>query len=113
MHTSAPDSSPATTEPMAAAELWGFFHTDCIHESAYGLQSLHPTKAEAWRAMHRAQWDAWVAAQTPDNLPRKWRLEKCWMTGRVYINERSRVRKVEVAPRMDSIAHSTKRPRLP
>lgn len=42
---------------------WGFFHTTSIYESAPALISLHRTKAGAWKAMHKAQWDAWVAYQ--------------------------------------------------
>ena len=42
---------------------WGFFHTTNIYESAPALISLHRTKAGAWKAMHKAQWDAWVAYQ--------------------------------------------------
>lgn len=42
---------------------WGFFHTTSIYESAPALISLHRTKVGAWKAMHKAQWDAWIDYQ--------------------------------------------------
>lgn len=48
-------------------QLWGFFHTDCIHESAAALVSLHRTKRGAWKAMHRAQWEIWEDARSGEN----------------------------------------------
>lgn len=47
--------------------LYGFFHTDCIHESAAALVSLHHTKGGAWQAMHKAQWDKWEEARSPQD----------------------------------------------
>lgn len=35
--------------------LYGYFYCSCIYESADGLQSLHHTKAGAWRAMRKAR----------------------------------------------------------
>lgn len=40
--------------------LYGFFHNSDTHESAPSLVSLHRTKAGAWRAMWRYQWDRWI-----------------------------------------------------
>ncbi len=80
--------------------LYGFFHTTCIYESSAALQSLHMTKASAWRAMHRFHWDAWVQAQSQkdsglhiDRHTRQW-LREC---GPLH-NERSHVAAVEVLP---------------
>ena len=36
--------------------LFGYFHSNCIYESAQALVSLHASKAGAWRAMHAARW---------------------------------------------------------
>ena len=44
--------------------LWGFFHTDCVYESAAALVSLHKVKATAWKAMHSAQWKIWEEARS-------------------------------------------------
>ena len=46
-----------------AETFWGFFHTTSIYESAPALISLHRTKVGAWKAMHKAQWDAWIDYQ--------------------------------------------------
>ena len=46
---------------VAKDTLWGFFWTDCIHESGPMLQSLHRSKMGSMRAMIAAQaarWDA-------------------------------------------------------
>lgn len=68
--------------------LWGFFHTTCIYESAAALVSLHRTKAGAWRAMHRAQWQAWEDARVGPRDP----------AFKVYEHERSHIAAVEVLP---------------
>ena len=47
--------------------LYGFFHTTCIYESAAALMSLHKTKAGAWKAMHKHQWDIWEKARSPED----------------------------------------------
>jgi hypothetical protein len=39
--------------------LYGFFYTDCYHESGLVLQSLHRSKRNAFRAKQKAQWSAW------------------------------------------------------
>lgn len=44
-------------------ELYGFFHTSCIYESAAALVSLHRTKRSAVRAMIAHQYAAWEVAQ--------------------------------------------------
>lgn len=48
--------------------LYGFFHCDCIYESAYGLVSLHASKAGAYRAMVAYQWDRWEEARDEHNV---------------------------------------------
>lgn len=55
-------------EVRGPQQLWGFFHTTCIYESAAALVSLHVTKREAWKAMHRAQWVAWEMAQAETRM---------------------------------------------
>ena len=47
--------------------LYGFLHTTCIHESAAALVSLHQSKAGAWKAMHKHQWDIWEKARSPED----------------------------------------------
>ena len=47
--------------------MWGFFWTDCIHESAPALQSLHLSKRGALRAMISAQYARWESDR--DNAP--------------------------------------------
>lgn len=92
-----PGPVEALASKVQAEELWGFFHTDCVHESAYGLVSLHRSKAAAWRAMHRAQWNAWVKVQTPDNLPKDaLDRRKDSFTGKAYVYERSCIDRVLV-----------------
>ena len=44
--------------------LYGFYWTDCIHESGLMLQSLHASKAGAYRAMTEAQFARWVACRS-------------------------------------------------
>lgn len=89
---------PTPALDVNGVTLWGFFHTDCIHESAAALVSLHITKASAWRAMHRAQWAAWEDLQRrPRYRLRGWPKErKTWFTGRAYHNERSHVAPIVV-----------------
>lgn len=53
---------PGTITP-AGIQFWGYFRNPCIHESAPALVSLHPSKASAWRAKHRADYQAWEEAQ--------------------------------------------------
>jgi hypothetical protein len=78
--------------------LWGFFHTTCIYESAAALISLHLTKATAWRAMHKAQWEAWVALQQRQGTPRNWRVGSRERGRKAYVYERSFINSVEVLP---------------
>lgn len=40
--------------------LYGFFHNPMVYESSAGLVSLHVSKASAWKACRKAQWDAWM-----------------------------------------------------
>ena len=37
---------------LAGSGIYGFFHSECIHESAAALVSLHLSKYRAWKAMH-------------------------------------------------------------
>lgn len=93
-------SMPITLLPAEPAQLWGFFHTTCIYESAAALVSLHRTKAGAWRAMWRRQWECWETLRSPSmthmHLDRETR--RCMRDEKVYESERSHVRAVEVLP---------------
>lgn len=91
-------------EARGPQQLWGFFHTTCIYESAAALVSLHLTKRDAWKAMHRAQWLAWEKAQAEGRIPgdrahaREYRkehpeytLHKDSFWRKAYIHERSHI----------------------
>lgn len=56
-------ASGLATAPKPPTVLWGFFWTDCYHESAPALQTLHLSKREAVRAMIRAQAERWEAGR--------------------------------------------------
>lgn len=88
--------APGFRNAKGQVEFWGFFHTTCVHESAAALVSLHTTKANAWRAMHRAQWFAWEAVQREPGERRvvfsgEPRARKDWFSGRAYVFQRSHV----------------------
>lgn len=68
--------------------LFGFFHTTCIYESAATLVSLHHTKAGAWKAMHKHQWDEWEKARSPENT----NLHMPGYTGKRLRDPRARMR---------------------
>ncbi|TDS74375.1 hypothetical protein [Comamonas sp. JUb58] len=77
--------------------LWGFFHTDCIFESAAALVSLHHTKVGAYRAMNRHQWLEW------DEIQRGQRPQRAPGLGRergrkAYVYEASHIGPLEVQP---------------
>lgn len=80
--------------------LYGFFHTTCIYESAAALVSLHMTKRSAWKAMNRAQWQAWErlrdVSETNYHQDRDyWRMMRQRLA---YTHERSHIGAVEVQP---------------
>lgn len=56
---------PRSTEEPGQVRLYGFFHCPCVYESAARLVSLHATKAGAWRAKHRHQWQRWEELRAP------------------------------------------------
>ncbi len=83
-----------------SSQLWGFFHTTCIYESAAALVSLHRSKETAWRAMRKAQWDAWIEIQQGQRFPRK-RVSMDLESNRgqkAYIHQRSHIAPIEVHP---------------
>lgn len=51
------------TAPKASAKVWAFEHSTCLPESSYAVESLHATKAGAWRAKHAHQFKAEVEAR--------------------------------------------------
>lgn len=81
---------------QAAAPLWAFMHTGCIYESAFAVVSLHRTKAAAWRAMHTAQWNAWVELQHSQRMPRGEGLGRD-RGAKAYEHEASKVQRMEVS----------------
>lgn len=48
--------------------LYGFFHNFDTYEGAPELISLHRSKRNAYKAMIKHQWDAWVEAQKQSKL---------------------------------------------
>ncbi|WP_441280604.1 hypothetical protein [Tardiphaga sp. 862_B3_N1_1] len=83
-------------EPVQTT-FYGFFHTDCIFESAAAMVSLHRTKAGAYRAMRLQQWQAWEELQREQRTPRKWGLGR-ERGHKAYVHEASHIRAVEVQP---------------
>ena len=47
----------------APKEVYAFEWCDCVHESAYGVESMHTTKVGAYRAMRKYLWDKAVEAR--------------------------------------------------
>lgn len=89
--------SVGSRDALSSLKLWGFFHTDCIFESAAALISLHHSKAGAYRAMNRRQWLAWEEIQheqRPRCMPGLGRER-----GRkAYVHEASHIGPLEVKP---------------
>lgn len=57
-------ASRAPLVPGTPAVLYGFFWTDCVHESGLMLQSLHRSKVGALRAMIEFQAACWEASRS-------------------------------------------------
>lgn len=73
-------------------KLYGFYYNSCIYESADALQSLHLTKAEAWRAKRKAQQDDFVESR--ENSPFK---PKGWTKGPAHHwNKRWFIKEIQV-----------------
>lgn len=76
-------------------EVYAFEWCDCVFESAFGVESLHATKAGAWRALRERVWQEATEARegriTYGRLGmgrgEKWNWAKAW-----------RVRRIEVMP---------------
>ncbi|MNS66166.1 hypothetical protein D3C72_993680 [compost metagenome] len=88
--------SVGARDALSELKLFGFFHNDCVVESAAALVSLHLTKAGAYRAMNRRQWLAWEELQ---ECQRIW--GRRLMGGRgtkAYVGELSYVEAIEAKP---------------
>lgn len=90
--------SPMPIRRPPQTTFYGFFHNPDTYESAGALVSLHRTKASAYRAMNRRQWLEWEQLQLGQRLPyRKFGLRR-ERGAKVYIDEASYIRAVEVQP---------------
>ncbi|GEM_PF-2255639 len=84
-------------DALSNLRLWGFFHTDCIFESAAALISLHRSKAGAYRAMNRRQWMAWEEIQIGPRPCRAPGLKR-ERGQKAYVYQASHVASLEIEP---------------
>jgi len=62
---------------METIEGYGYFHNNCIYESAYVLMSFHRTKAGAYRAMRADLMRRWEDGEKNRlRIPKKWGIRK-------------------------------------
>lgn len=102
--------------PSNQLTVYAFMHNDCVFESSAYPVSLHESKADAWRAMHRHQFAAWEKAQRECRLESKAFIRKHWGEDakdfsrkddswrKAYVNATSFVREFVVIPANDKRA---------
>lgn len=44
-------------------QVFAFEYCECVYESAYSVESLHTTKAGAWRALRKKVWEKAIKAR--------------------------------------------------
>ena len=82
---------------MTKEILWGFFYTDCYHESGLMLQSLHRSKRNAFKAMLKAHQCAWMLMMD-NGPPSRLRMGKWGKHDQSKSFERYAIKAVEVLP---------------